>query len=59
VSEEEPLQALVAFQLVFEAILVFLVGELEQVEQFRRCLHDGERRVLGVVHNDWDAAVWI
>jgi hypothetical protein len=58
-SEEEPLQALVAFQLVFEAILVFLVGELEQVEQFRRCLHNRERRVLGVVHNDWDAAVWV
>jgi hypothetical protein len=59
VSEEEPLQALVAFQFVLEAVLVFLVGEFQQVEQLRRCLHDRERRVLGVVHNDWDAAVWI
>ena len=59
VGEEEPLQALVALQFILEAEGVFLVGELEQVEQFRRSLHDGEWRVLGVVHNDGDAAVWI
>jgi hypothetical protein len=56
VGEEEPLQALVAFELVLEAVGVLLVGELEQVEQLRRCLHDGEGRVLVVVDNDWDAA---
>jgi hypothetical protein len=59
VGEEEPLQALVAFQFVLEAVGVLLVGELEQVEQLCRCLHDGEGRVLGVVDDDWDAAVWV
>ena len=31
-GEEEPLQALVAFELILEAVGVLLVGELEQVE---------------------------
>lgn len=55
-GEEEPLQALVAGELVLETILVLFVGKLEQVEQFRRRLHDGEWRVLGVVDDDRDAA---
>jgi len=55
VGEEEPLQALVALELIFEPVLVLLVGELKQVEQFGRCLHDREGRVLGVVHDDRNA----
>ena len=55
-GEEEPLEALVTFELVLEPELVLLVGELEQVEQLCRCLHYGERRVLGVVDDDRNAA---
>lgn len=56
VPEEEPLQGLVAFELVGEAEDVFLVGEFEEVEQFGAGFHDGEGRVLAVVDEDGDAA---
>lgn len=56
--EEDPLQALAALQLVFEAECVVLVGGLEEVEHLGRGLHDREGRVLSVVHEDWDAA-WV
>lgn len=55
--EEQPLQTLIALELVLEAEAVLLVGELEQVQQLGRRLHDGEGRGLGVVDDDGDAAV--
>lgn len=58
VPEEEPLQSFVAFELVRETEYVFFVGEFEEVEQLRACLHDWERRILGVVDKDGDAA-WV
>jgi len=57
--EEQPLQTLVSLQLVLEAKLVVLVGEFEEVEQLGRGLHHGEGGVLGVVHDDGDAAVGV
>jgi hypothetical protein len=36
VPEEDPLEALVAFELVFEAEGVFFVGEFEEVWKRRR-----------------------
>ena len=59
VPEEEPLQALVAFELVLEPELVVLVRELEQVQQLGARLHDGERWGLRVVDQDGDAAVGV
>lgn len=56
VPEEEPLQGLVAFELILESEMVVLVRKLQQVEQLRGRLHDRERRRLGVVYKDRDAA---
>ena len=57
--EEQPLQTLVALELIGEAEAVLLVGELEQVEELGRGLHDGEGRRLRVVDEDGDAAVGV
>lgn len=54
--EEEPLQSLVALELVREAEFILLVGELEEIEELSTGLHDGERRVLGVINEDGDTA---
>lgn len=59
VPEESPLQGLVALQLVLEPERVVLVVELEQVENLRGRLDDGERRGLTVVHERGDAAVGV
>ena len=48
--EEEPLKSLVPLQFVRETEDVFLVGEFEKVEKLGASLHDGERRVLCVIH---------
>jgi hypothetical protein len=45
--EEQPLQTLVALELVLEAEPVLLVHLLEQIQQLRTRLHDGEGRALG------------
>lgn len=54
--EKEPLQTLIAFELILEPELVVLVGEFKKVEQLSRGFHDGERGRLVVVYNHWDAA---
>ena len=54
--EEEPLQGLVAFELIRKSEMVILVGEFQEVEQLRRRLHDGEGWRLGVVYQDRYAA---
>lgn len=56
VPKEQPLQALVALEFVGEPKLVLLVSHLQKVEQFGRCLHDGEWWRLIVVHNDRNTA---
>lgn len=53
--EECPLEGLITLKVICEAKYVLLVGELEQVKQFRRGFVDSERRRLSVVHKDWDA----
>ena len=57
--EEQPLQTLVALQLVLKPESVLLVRKLEQIQQLGRGLHDGEGRGLRVVDDDGDAAVGI
>ena len=59
VPEKEPLQCIIALELVLEAEDVVLVELLEEVEQLGAGLHDGEGRVLGVVDEDGDAAVGV
>lgn len=59
VPEEQPLQRLTAIQLILEAKDVILVVLLEQIQKLRRSLVDGEGRALGVVDDDWDAAIGI
>ena len=59
VPEEQPLQTLTPLQLILEAKDVVLIREFQQVEQFGASLHDGERRALGVVDQDWDTAVGV
>ena len=48
--EEEPLKSLVPLQLISETEDIFLVSEFEKVEKLGASLHDGERRVLCVIH---------
>lgn len=55
VPEEQPLEAFVALELIFEAELVVLVGELEEVEEFGGGLHAGEGWGGGVVDYNWDS----
>ena len=57
--EEQPLKALIPLQLILEAKLVFLVCELEQVEQLCASFHDREGRALCVVNEDWNAAIGV
>ena len=57
--EKQPLESLGALQLILETEHVILVGELKEVEEFGRGLHDWEGRRLRVVDNDGDAAVGI
>lgn len=52
--EEQPLKAFVSLELVFETEGIILVEFLEEIEQFGRSLHYRERRVLGVVDDDWN-----
>ena len=52
--EEEPLQTLAAFHLVFKPKPIVLIGEFEEVEQLSGSFHDGERRRLMVVDKDWN-----
>lgn len=59
VPEEDPLQGLVALQLVLEAELVLLVGELEQVQELGGRLVDGEGRALVVVDQDGNTPVGV
>ena len=47
--EKQPLEGFTPLQLVFEAELIVLVGEFEEVEEFGASLHYGERGRLGVV----------
>lgn len=54
--EEEPLKSLVPLQLVSETENVFLVGKFEKVEKLGASLHDGERRVLCVIHKHRDTS---
>lgn len=53
--EEQPLQTLALLQLILESEHIVLVCELQQVEEFGRCLHDGEWGRLGIVDDYGDA----
>lgn len=55
--EEQPLQALVALELILEAKLIFLVGELEKVEELGRGFHHCKRWRLSVVNDDGDSTL--
>jgi hypothetical protein len=55
--KEQPLQALIALQLILEPESILPIRKLEQIQQLRRGLHDGERRGLGVVDDHRDAPV--
>ena len=55
--EEQPLQALVALELVLEAEGVVRVELFEQIEQLGGGLVHGELRGFGCVDEDGDAAV--
>lgn len=57
--EKQPLQSLTPFELVFEPEDVVLVGEFQEVEELGRGLHYRERRGLGVVEEDGDAAIGV
>ena len=57
--KEQPLQRLTPLQLILEPKHVVLVRKLEQVQQFGRRLHDGERGRLRVVDEDGDSAVGV
>lgn len=59
VPEKEPLKSLVSFQFVFESKLVFLVVDLEQIQQLGRSLDDGEGRRLVVVDQDGNSAIGV
>ena len=52
--EEQPLQCLIALQLVRETKDVFLVGELEEIKKLCTRLHDTEWGRLSVVYKDRD-----
>lgn len=57
--EKHPLQGFIPLQLVLESELVFLVGELEQVQQLGGGLNDRVWRRLAVVHKHRDAAIGV
>lgn len=46
-------------KLILEPEGVVAIVLLQEIEQLGRSLHDGERRLLGVVEDDGDAAVGI
>lgn len=54
--EEEPLQALIALQLILEPKCVIFIRDFQKIEKFGRSLHDRERGRLVIVDNDWDSA---
>ena len=51
--------SLTPLKLILKPEGVVAIVLLEEIEQLGRGLHDGERRLLGVVEDDGDAAVWI
>ena len=51
--------SLIPLKLILKPEGVVAVVLFEEIEQLGRGLHDGERRVLGVVEDDGDAAVRI
>ena len=55
--KEQPLQTLIALELVLEAEPILPIRKFQQVQQLGRGLHDGERRGLRVVDDDRDAPV--
>lgn len=57
--EEQPLQRLIALQVILESKRVVLVGDLFQVQELRGALDDRERRRHGVVDEHGDAAVGV
>lgn len=52
VPEEDPLQALVALELILETEDVLLVGKLQKIEQLGGCFHDWERWRHVIVDDD-------
>ena len=48
--EEQPLKCFVSLEFVREAEDVFLVGELDKIQELCAGLHDGERWRLSIVH---------
>ena len=54
--EEEPLQTLAPLKIVFESEDGVLVCEIEQVDEFGRCLHDWKWGRDGIVDDHGDAA---
>ena len=57
--EEQPLQCLIALEIVLETEEVVLVVFLLKVEQLGGCLHYGERRGDAVVHENGDTSIRI
>ena len=57
--KEQPLQRLAPLQLILEPKHIILIRKLQQIQELRRCLHDGERRRLGMVDEDGDAAIGV
>ena len=57
--KEQPLQRLAPLQLILEPKHIVLIRKLQQIQELRRRLHDGERRRLRMVDKDGDAAVGI
>ena len=57
--EEDPLQALVALELILETKDVLLVGELQKVEQLGRGFHDGEGWRHVIVDDDRDPTWYV
>ena len=54
--EKEPLERLVALQLIGETEDVLLVGKFEKVEKLGAGLHHGKRRVLRIVDENGNAS---
>ena len=57
--KEQPLQRLTPLQLILEAKHIVLIRKLQQIQKFSRSLHDGERRRLGMIDENGDAAVGV
>ena len=57
--KEQPLQRLAPLQLILEAKHIILIRKLQQIQKLGGGLHDGERRRLGMVDEDGDAAIGV